>query len=70
MNNCRGHFRSIEVGGNGHYPFDKCGCDVPFEENNNHSTPLPDWLGLLLILSAIILKIKYNAKRSNKNSYN
>ena len=24
---CNGHFRSIQVGGNGHYQGDRCGCD-------------------------------------------
>lgn len=58
MFNCRGHFRSMEVGGQGHYPFDHCGCEVP-SSNNIPQTPISSKVGVgILILIATFLAYK------------
>lgn len=52
---CNGHFRSIQVGGNGHYQGDRCGCD------GQPSVSINNYIPILLIVALIsIIKIYRN----------
>lgn len=47
-----GHYRSMQAGGNGHYPGDKCGCG----DGNGTSVPINN-IVLPLLLTAIVVII-------------
>lgn len=53
MNNCNGHFTSIQAGGNGHYSGDGCGCD------GIQTTVGIDGFLIPLFVAGIILILKF-----------
>lgn len=57
-NNCNGHNRSIQAGGNGHWVGDSCGCD-----GVTPSVSINAWIPILLLVALIvIIKVKNRIK--------
>ena len=57
-NNCNGHNRSIQAGGNGHWVGDSCGCD-----GITPSVSINAWIPILLLVALIvIIKVKNRIK--------
>lgn len=57
-NNCNGHNRSIQAGGNGHWVGDSCGC-----EGVTPSVSINAWIPLLLLVALItIIKVYRRTK--------
>ena len=58
-NNCHGHNRSIQAGGNGHWVGDSCGCDGVFAPAANIDMGVGLlFLAALFLLGWFILKVK------------
>ena len=57
-NNCNGHNRSIQAGGNGHWVGDSCECD-----GITPSVSINAWIPILLLVALIvIIKVKNRIK--------
>ena len=60
-NNCNGHNRSIQAGGNGHWVGDSCGCDG---SPNSPSVSIDTWIYPLFAIAVLII-LAFKLKRNN-----